>query len=162
MASYMKCIYRLLVTAVLCVSYTSQLAVSGEIYDAVKRIAPVNWEIIQIKEKEIPWGHYWGIDYDGPKGDLLVLEGPADVLFNWQDKSGKWHNAPIAKEALELWIMPPEYKRSWKRFFVFHRPISAKHIFSGELGKVYGRQSHHITSKEEFKKLLSQAKVRLR
>jgi hypothetical protein len=158
MASYMKCYLRILLITIFCISYTSTIAFSSEISDAIKGIVPENWKIIQIKKNEIPWGHYWGIDYDGPKGYLLVLEGPADVLFNWQDRSGNWHKDPIAKEALELWVMPSGYKRSWKRFFVLHRPIAAKHIFSSEYGEIYGKQGHLITSKEKTEEILSQAK----
>lgn len=105
----------------------------------------------------IPDGHYWGQRYEGTKGILFELEGEAPVYFYWVDKTGNSHSDPLARESIGLWVMPIDYKESWKRFFVMKRPISAPLIFSGNTVKVYALPSHRITSRETFNKILHQA-----
>jgi hypothetical protein len=128
-----------------------------DILQVIQKNLPPNWQIVEKSPNEIPHGHYWGMDYKGPKGLKVVVQGPKDVTFRWRDHEGKTHDIAIAKESLDLWIMPPEYGESWKRHFVFHRPIPARLIASGEVGKVYGFQTHRIIDKTEFKDLLKQA-----
>jgi len=118
---------------------------------------PSGWKIKETKEGEIPWGHYWGLEYSGAKGTLILLEGPANVNFRWRDSGGNWHTEPLAKEALELWIMPPGYGDTWKRFFTPHRPVTAKKILSNNKWAIYGHPTHRITSEETFQGLLKQA-----
>jgi hypothetical protein len=79
------------------------------------------------------------------------------VNFQWRDHQKQLHQEAIAKEALKLWIMPPEYHESWKRHFMFHRPIPAILIEAGEAAKVYGFQTHHIVNRPKFEARLKEA-----
>jgi hypothetical protein len=149
-----------LIITQLCVGFvTAQVQTSHQlIIDAINACLPANWTLQETKIDQIPWGHYWGWEdrYNGPKGYLMVFEGPADVTFNWRDVNG-WHQKPLAKEILEVWIMPTRYRRSWEEFFNPSRPISAIHIFSGSIGKVYAHPTHRITSNLEFNDILKKA-----
>jgi len=125
---------------------------------AIESVIPEGWDLIETKENEIPWGHYWGISCKGPKGKLLVLRGTVNVEFNWQDIHQNWHKIPLAKEALKIWIMPAGYNDSWKRFFNIHRPRPAVEICLSNSGLIFAQPTHLITSESKFKELLSQAK----
>ena len=86
-----------------------------------------------------------------------MIQGQADVNFWWRDRQGKTHHEALAKEAIKVWIMPPEYGESWKRHFMPHGPIPAELIASGHAGRVYGYQTHRLVKKDEFNILLKQA-----
>lgn len=116
---------------------------------------PDSWRLIKKITGVIPYGHYDGLEYDGSKGILLLLEGDIDVFFHWKDKNEVWHREALAKESLEIWIMPPEYRLSWKRFFVMKSPVPAKEVYSDEKIRVYGYTSHHIESLKEFNEIAS-------
>ena len=133
-------------------------ASQSEFAELVKQKIPRTWKIIEEKIDVIPSGHYWGIDYSGPKGLSFILEGDLEVLLHWKDGIGEWHQSALAKESIELWVMPSDYNESWKRFFVLHRPRPAELIFSGKIVKVYGLPSHRIQFPEKFNDILSRAK----
>jgi hypothetical protein len=124
---------------------------------AILTTVPSTWKLVETKKNEIPYGHYWGYEYDGQKGELLIFMGPKNVMLNWRDTKSNCHQVPLAKESLSLWIMPPDYHESWKRFFYPHRPIPPELIYSGNVCRVYGLPSSRITSDEEFNKILKQA-----
>ena len=114
-------------------------------YRRLKRVAakivakmPNTWRVVEERTGVIPYGHYDGLKYEGPGGLALVLEGDRDVFLHWKDESGVWHQQPLAKESLEVWVMPPEYHQSWKRFFVMKSPVPAEKIYDGKEAKVYG------------------------
>jgi len=130
---------------------------NDNIFHAIQNSLPSDWKIVERKSNKIPRGHYWGLEYNGCLGEEIVILGPADVMFFWRDRDGKSHQVPLAKETLRIWIMPPEYRESWKRHFKFNRPIPAKIIVAGKDGKVYGFQTHRIVDENEFKVLLKQA-----
>jgi hypothetical protein len=114
--------------------------------DKIVASMPSTWRAFEEKTGVIPYGHYDGLKYEGPGGLLLVLVGPQDMFYEWKDESGAWHEKSFTKEAIELWIMPPEYHLSWKRFFVMKSPVPADLIFSGDAVKVYGMPSRRPTS----------------
>lgn len=118
---------------------------------------PTTWRIIEEKTEAIPYGHYDGFKYDGPKGLSLLLEGEQDVLLHWKDKNGDLHKEALAKETLELWVMPSDYHKTWKRFFRMKRSIPAELLYSDKMVKVYGYPGHHIITDEKFKKILLHA-----
>jgi hypothetical protein len=89
----------------------------------------------------IPDGHYDGLKYEGKGGLKVALVGTEDVTYDWRDMSGVWHREPILKEAIVLWIMPPEYSQSWKRFFVMKSRVPVPLIYSGKKVHVYGLES---------------------
>ena len=89
----------------------------------------------------IPDWHYEGMKYEGPKGLFILLVGEQDVNYEWRDRDNIWHKEPILKEAISLWIMPPEYKQSWRRFFIFKGHVPTKQIYSGDNVKIYGDET---------------------
>jgi hypothetical protein len=123
--------------------------------DRIALKMPSTWNVVQKKTDVIPYGHYDGMQYEGPKGLSITLEGDRTVFFHWKGKDGNWHQEPLAKESLQIWIMPPEYKQSWKRFFIMKSPEPAEAVFSGGEVKVYGYPSHRLESQEAFEKKLS-------
>lgn len=132
--------------------------------DKVVASMPSSWRVVEEKTGVIPYGHYDGLKYEGPEGLLLVLVGPQDMFFEWKDEGGVWHQNSFHKEAIELWIMPPEYHLSWKRFFIMKSPVPADLVFSGNAVKVYGIPSrrpashHHKQLFDDwFKEILLQA-----
>lgn len=136
-----------------------QLFAEGIYTEVIESIIPPGWELVETKDNEIPWGHYWGQEYKGKRGKLLVFRGPTDVQFNWQDRNENWHKISLAKEVLEIWIMPPGYHESWKRFFNIHRPQPAVDIFESNSTSIFAHPTHRITDESKFKELLNQAKT---
>ena len=130
----------------------------NELVEKINNNLPSRWKLVETKSGVIPHGHYWGLKYEGPGGLSIVLEGDKDVYLHWKDNKGDWHKEALAKESLELWIMPPDYRESWKRFFIIDKPKSAELLISGNSARVYGYPSHRIGSDERFKEILSHAK----
>jgi hypothetical protein len=138
------------------------VAMADTDYGKLKRVAdnivnkmPNSWRVVEEKTGVIPYGHYDGLKYEGPSGLALVLEGARDVFLHWKDKHGVWHQQSLAKESLEVWVMPPEYHQSWKRFFIMKSLVPAEKIYSGKEIKVYGYPTHHIVSLEIFDDIMS-------
>lgn len=125
---------------------------------AILSSLPDGWSLAETKEDQIPWGHYWGMQYDGRGGELLILAGPRDVPLLWRDREGSLHEDPMAKESLELWVMHPQYRNGWFAFLKFHRPVQPELVYSSQVGRVYGRQSHRLHEPERFDAVLSQAR----
>lgn len=147
-----RCIGLSLLGAVLSLHSCSVLADESMVYEAtiakIKAALPSDWSVAETKADVLPEGHYWGMEYDGRKGLELVLQGPRDVLFHWKDRNDTWHQEPVAKEALDLWLMPSSYEESWRRFFVMKRPKTAKLLFSGPMVKVYSFPSSRVIAVE--------------
>jgi hypothetical protein len=118
---------------------------------------PSGWSIVETKTDVLPEGHYWGLEYEGPKGIEVVLRGQRNVLYRWKDQSGSWHEEPLAKEALRLSLMPVTYDESWRRFFVMKRPKTAKLLFSGKALKVYSHPSLWTPNRARFDEILKVA-----
>ena len=102
---------------------------------------PSTWKVVEEKMGVIPDWHYEGMKYEGPKGLFILLVGEQDVNYEWRDRDNIWHKEPILKEAISLWIMPPEYKQSWRRFFIFKGHVPTKQIYSGDNVKIYGDET---------------------
>jgi hypothetical protein len=83
------------------------------------------------------------LKYEGSGGLYITLVGDRDVTYNWKDWDGVWHREPILKESIQLWLMPPEYHQSWKRFFVFKSQVPAGQVYSGKNVKVYGQEGKY-------------------
>ena len=79
----------------------------------VRSALPVEWQVAEVESGQIPWGHHWGEDYQGPTGQRMVLVGPRTVNVSWCAQDGTWNRSPMAREALEIWIMPGNYRDSW-------------------------------------------------
>jgi hypothetical protein len=130
--------------AIACGADRNSAASDNPNYDAVigkiKSVLPPDWRIVETKPGELPDGHYWGLNYKGRKGVEVIIQGPQDEFFKWKDTSGKVHQEPLAKEALYLWLMPPEYRSSWLQPFIIDSPPQAK-LFAGSAVRVYGGPS---------------------
>ena len=123
---------------------------------AIVRVAPPGWKLAETKSDQIPWGHHWSDGYKGHGGTKLTLVGPRDVEFRWSDNSGTPHEEPLAKESLELWIMPGQYREGMS-ILDFHAPVPADLVFSGKAVRIYGQPSHRIVAQQRFQELLKQA-----
>lgn len=119
---------------------------------------PKEWHISMEKEQEIPYGHYWNLNYEGVRGYKIVLQGGMPVSLKWKDDEEQWHDSNIARETLTLWFMPSCYKQSWKRFFNLGQPVAAKLFFSSEKLKIYSMLGHQIIAEAELARLISIAK----
>jgi hypothetical protein len=104
----------------------------------ISKNIPKDWQIIDEKDNVIPFGHYDGLKYSGPKGKSLVLMGNVEIDFFWIDNKNKKNYEPLFKEALEIWIMPENYHESWKKYFIMKRQVPAIKIFFNNKIKVYG------------------------
>ena len=150
----------LLTIIIFCLSVTLISAEEGQDDGAVatiKKVIPSDWTITETKGNQLPYGHYDGVEYKGSGGEMLVLIGPADVMFNWKDRTGISHREPLAKETLKLWVMPLDYKDSWKRIFVPKRSVPAELIADNNKTSVYAEATHEIVDKRRFNELLGKA-----
>ncbi|MDR1530489.1 MAG: hypothetical protein LBS40_08895 [Burkholderiales bacterium] len=108
--------------------------------DKIEAGIPKNWRVVEKKQGEIPEWHYENMEYSGPKGIYLYIVGDHDVDYEWKDREGVWHKKPFYKEAIRLWIMPSDYKQSWKRFFVFKGHVTPPGIYLGKQIKIYAKE----------------------
>ncbi len=135
------------------------------IADRIVDKMPSTWRVVEEKTGVIPYGHYDGLKYEGPGGLSLVLEGNRDIFLHWKDKSGVWHQESLAKESLEVWVMPSKYHQSWKRFFIMKSPVPAERIYSGKEVKVYGYLTARwpsYESRERFEEIVPSLSVATR
>ena len=91
--------------------------------------------------------------------------GPGDVPFTWWDKNDELQRENLAKETLEVWIMPGSYRESWASRLAWHTPPRAELIFSSVSMKVYARESARFSSEASearFKAILNEAVKRTR
>lgn len=127
---------------------------------ALEESLPANWSVAERKANEFPWGHHFCEDYVGPKGTKLTVVGPTPVSVSWTKKTGESRQTPVAKESLELWFMPPEYRDSWTAWLCFQRPVQPVNVLSNSKVRIYGYPSHRLNSEEEFRvKVLDQAQT---
>jgi hypothetical protein len=131
--------------------YSNQSAVA-----AVVKAAPAGWSLAGTTPDQIPRGHHWSDGYKGHGGTKVVLVGPTPVNLHWCDTAGQWHDDPLASEALELWLLPPEYREGLSAMDV-HAPIPAELVVSSNAIRVYAKPTHHLRSEEQFYALLKGA-----
>jgi hypothetical protein len=129
----------------------------GHVLRVIEKLIPSDWEVLSVIEDRLPKGHYWGMKYSGTKGIEIEIIGPNDIVFRWRDKAGEWHQDPLAKESLKIWIMPIDYRESWRRFFVMKRPHSAHFIVSTETLSLYASTSFRILDLPGFNRLIALA-----
>jgi hypothetical protein len=109
---------------------------------------------VDTKQDEIPWSHHWSDNYKGHGGTKLIFVGPSPVNFHWRDRASQWHDDPIARESLEIWILPAEYREGR---YGFHDPIPAELVVASRGVRVYAQPSHRLNSEVEIQALLKQA-----
>jgi hypothetical protein len=145
---------RLLITAgglaAACVGGAPELPPGSRIQASLVAALPEGWSLIESREGQAPPGH-------GPtahNGRSYLLLGPGPVTFQWKDAGGQWHGEPLAREALEIWVMPGSHRPSLRRFFEHHRHLPPERIHSSERVRVYGRLTHRIVDQDRFDALL--------
>ena len=79
---------------------------------AIAQHLPSGWKVASRLDGQLPTGHYWGDwnrDYKGPRGRLINVLGPNSVELSWRDMSGVPRHDALAKESLQVWLMPAKY-----------------------------------------------------
>jgi hypothetical protein len=140
--------------AAACHSGSAELPGGSEIEGVLAGVLPEGWSLIESKDGQAPPGHGPVEQY----GRLYVLLGPGPVAFQWKDESGEWHEEALARETVELWVMPGFYRPSLRRFLEHHRHIPPERIYRSDSLRVYGRVSHRIIAEEQFSELLQSAR----
>lgn len=141
------------------------LGVAGENSSAValtaklETVLPKSWSVAERKPGALPEGHYWGQEYNGVRGEEILLQGGADVHVSWQDGTGDWHSDVVGKEALKLYVMPSTYRESWLRFLIPKRPVAARLLVETPSFKVYAYPSFRITESEKLDQIVKQGKA---
>ena len=105
-----------------------------------------DWKIIEEKKDVIPFGHYVEPNSQTNLGIKFKLISNKDVFMHWEDENSIKGKTALAKESLQIWIMPKDYNQSWKRFFIMKKPIPAREIYSDDIIQVYAYPSHHVSS----------------
>ena len=124
---------------------------------SIQSILPTGWTVVERLPGEIPWGHYWCSEYQGPKGTKIVLIGTKSVSVQFLSMTNVWSDRPVARESIELWLMPAAYADTWWSWFCHHRPIQPIHVFQDSSVGVFGQVGHRLNSKAEFDALLSKS-----
>lgn len=121
---------------------------------AITNALPSGWMVTEVKTNQIPYGHHWNKNYDGPTGRLVILKGTRPVHAEFCDTRGNWYPIHVATESLEIWIMPAEYHNSAFSVFDFHRPIQPVVVVNRGPVKVFGHPSHVLLSEQKFNEML--------
>lgn len=137
---------------------TDHVAVDKAIYGFEKAL-PQGWTVIERQFDAIPYGHHFCDDYNGLKGTKLIVIGPDPVQVVWTSLSGETISTTLAKESLELWFMPPNYRDSQTAWLCLHRPIQPIAILEDPSIIIFGRPSHQLNSKTAWLKLLTKAQA---
>lgn len=137
------------------------LAVDLALADGAQRIQqgmPEGWRIVERQDGQIPWGHHWCDDYRGPRGIKLIAVGPRIVNAQMRDRAtGQWTSQPLAREAVEIWVMPAAYRDSATAALCLHRPIQPESISRTYEVAVWARPAHRMNSTVEFDAALAQS-----
>ena len=136
-----------------CGSPVAEPPPGDEIEEALTSSLPQAWSLSERQESQAPPGH----GPVEPSGRLYVLLGPGPVAFQWKDESGAWHSEELARETLELWVMPGAYRPSPKRFLEHHRHVPPDLVYASDRIRAYGRVSHRIVDEQRFDDLLRKA-----
>ena len=117
--------------------------------DALNRItsiAPSDWKLVERRENQVPNGFY---DL-GVRGELFVFAGPLPNYFHYRSQTGDVAREALAKESVNVWVMPDGFKPR-QPWLDFHRRKPAEKVYSGRGIQVFGLAEHWLTiSEEEF------------
>lgn len=120
---------------------------------------PNGWMVATREDGQLPQGHYcgdWGRDYAGPRGHVVAV-GPQAVAMSWRANDGTAHKDAIARESLDVWIMPANYREGlWSRVNL-HAPEHPTEVFAGASVKVFAMPSHALVDQVRFKSILANA-----
>lgn len=140
--------------AVACGTADSEVPPASEIQEILIGALPADWRLVESREGQGPQGH----GPVEPNGQLHVLVGPGPVSFRWQDAAGEWHDEELAREAIEVWVMPGSYRPSLRRFWEHHRQVPPQGVHASRRVRVYAQVSHRLVDEERFNALLSVAR----
>ena len=121
---------------------------------------PSGWSIAIREDGQLPQGHYWGDwgrDYAGPRGRHVVAVGPEPVAMSWRANDGNAHKEAIARESLDVWIMPANYREGFWSRINLHAPEHPTELFAGENVKVFAMPSHALVDQTPLKEILANA-----
>ena len=121
---------------------------------------PNGWTVATREDGQLPQGHYWGDwgrDYAGPRGRHVVAVGPQPVAISWRANDGTAHKDAIARESLDVWIMPANYREGFWSRINLHAPEHPTEVFAGESVKVFAMPSHALVDQVRFKNILANA-----
>jgi len=119
--------------------------------------APRGWSLAETKPDRIPWGHHQSDGYKGHGGTKLILVGPNPVSLHWRDQTGNWHDDPIAKESLEIWVLPSEYREGKASILDPNAKVPAELVSASRSVRIYAIPSHRLNSESEFNVVLGKA-----
>lgn len=127
----------------------------------IAKVLPQGWSIVEQKTGEIPWGHHWCDKYGGVTGTKIVVRGKSPARSRFLGVNDEWRDVVVGAEALDIWIMPRDYRDSRLAWFCFHRPIQPTPVLKNQNIQIYARPSHHSTAEEKitFDKELAKAKA---
>lgn len=108
--------------------------------NAILEIAPCGWKIAKICPNLVPNVFYNKF----PPGQLIILSGPNNVMWNWKDADGKPHRESFAKESLEIWLFPPNYFPGIRTYINIKGQILPINIYESRNIKVYANHSHML------------------
>src|SRR5260221_4518218 len=77
--------------------------------------------------------------------------------MSWLAKDGSSYKDAIARESLDIWIMPSDYREGFWSRVNFEAPEHPTEIFAGEDVKVYAIPSHALIDQTRFKEILANA-----
>ena len=83
--------------------------------------------------------------------------GPQPVAVFWRARDGSSHKDAIARESLDIWIMPANYRESFWSRLSLHAPEHPMEVFSGSSVKVFAMPSHASIDQTRFKEILANA-----
>ena len=63
----------------------------------IEAALPKSWVVVERKTGALPEGHYWGQEYNGIRGEEVLIQGSADVHVSWQDATGEWRSEVVGK-----------------------------------------------------------------
>jgi hypothetical protein len=121
---------------------------------------PGGWSVAIREDGRLPQGHYWGDwgrDYTGPRGRYVVAVGPQSVAMSWRANDGSWHTDAIARESLDVWIMPGNYREGFWSRINLHAPEHPTQVFSGSSVTVFAIPSHAVIDQTRFEEILASA-----
>jgi hypothetical protein len=135
-----------------CATEAPPVAGLDQIMSAFERGLPAGWSVAKRSSNKYPRGHHDCDDYAGITGTEIVVVGPTAVNIVWTSKAGELRQSPIAKEALDVWFMPSEYRDSRTNWLCFTRRLQPIAILKTSHISVFGSPSIHFNSKEEAKR----------
>lgn len=123
---------------------------------------PDGWSMLIPVLNTIPTGHHYCDDYDGVKGTRVTVTGRKTVRMYFDSKDKKVHKVISGKEALNIWLMPANYKTNWLDWLCLNKPKKATYVAEDDEVKIYAKPTHYFdpTELDKFMTEIIDLKVR--